>query len=137
MRVFFDASVLLAGAKSNIGGSGVLLQLAENGKIKAVTSWIVLEEVRRNMKKKFRKTVSVSFARWLKATKPEIVKVSESQILKYQGLVIAKDVHVIAAAKKGKAKYLVTLDKRHLLKLQGHPKVPFQILTPGELINQL
>ena len=137
MKVFFDASVLLAGAKSKSGGSRVILQLAEKGKIDALTSRIVLEEVKRNLKKKFSQAASVSCARWLKATKPGVINVGEKEIRKYLGFVAAKDAHVLAAAKKGKAGFLVTLDKSHLLKLKAHPKIPFQILTPRELIKQL
>lgn len=59
----------------------------------------------------------------------------ESEILKYQGITDAKDIHIIAATFKSRAEYLVTLDKKHLLKLEGED-FPFKIVTPGEFLKK-
>ncbi|MCH7640844.1 putative toxin-antitoxin system toxin component, PIN family [Patescibacteria group bacterium] len=138
MKVFFDASVILAGLMSKTGGSAVLLRLSEKGKLKTATSRLVLEEVKRNIKKKLSKRQLIVFAEWLKKAKPQVVAVSQNEIKKYKEIVASKDAHVIAGAVKTKVKYLVTLDKKHLLKInQEKTSLSFKILTPGDLINLL
>lgn len=49
-RLFFDASVLIAGARSPIGGSALLLETCRRGGLRAVTSHPVLIEVKRNLR---------------------------------------------------------------------------------------
>lgn len=138
MKVFLDASVILAGLASKTGGSNVLLQLSEKGRLKAVTSNLVLEEIKRNIKKKFGERQLVAFAEWLRKTKPKVVAVNEKEIESYKEIVASKDAHVLAAADKAKVKYLVTLDKKHLLSInQETTSLPFKILTPGDLVNLL
>lgn len=137
MKIFLDASVILAGLASKTGGSRILLLSSEKGKLKVVTSNLVLEEVKRNIKKKFGENELIKFAKWLKTAKPGVVNVAEKEINRYKELVASKDAHVLAASHKSKAKYLATLDKKHLLKLKGQSSLPFNIVTPGELINLL
>ena len=49
-----------------------------------------------------------------------------------------KDVHVLASATKGKADYLITLDRKHFLAPSvRRAKLPFAILTPGEFLRRL
>lgn len=138
MKIFLDASVILAGLASETGGSKVLLSLSETGKLTVVVSALVLEEVKRNIEKKFSRRKLLRFASWLKKAKPQVVAVTPREIESYQGIVASKDKHVLAAAAKTRAKYLITLDKRHLLKIDNKKaNLPFKILTPGELIKML
>lgn len=139
MKIFFDTSVILAGLKSPTGGSGYLLQLSEKKKVKAILSELVLEEVKRNIKLKFAEDEFLRFVRWLREAKPLIVRfTNESEIKTYENITARKDAPVLAGANIAKVKFLVTLDKKHLLKLnQEDHNLPFQIVTPGELINLL
>ena len=50
-RVFFNASVILAGLKSPRGGSAKVLFWAKNGRIKGFASEIVIDEVKRKLEK--------------------------------------------------------------------------------------
>ena len=45
MRVFFDASVIIAAVLSRTGGSALLLRFIKTGRIVGVTSQTVIEEV--------------------------------------------------------------------------------------------
>ena len=60
------------------------------------------------------------------------------EILPYQGLVDIEDAHLIAGAALTKSKYLVTLDKKHLLKLEIKNKfLPLKIVSPKELLSEI
>lgn len=123
---------------SKTGGSAVLLGLSEKGKLKVTSSNFVLIEVKRNIKKKLSERQLIAFGQWLKKAKPQVVAVSQNEIESYKKIVASKDAHVLAGAAKTKAKYLVTLDKKHLLKINRKKTIlPFKILTPGDLINLL
>jgi len=49
--VFFNASVILAGLKSPLGGSGQILQMSKKKQIKVVISEMIMDEVLRNTAK--------------------------------------------------------------------------------------
>ncbi len=134
-KVFLDSSVIIAGVNSATGASQIILKLSQDEKIIASVSEIVLQEVMRNLKKKMPENVLIQFLKYL--TRSNFRKVEfeqESEILKYQGITDAKDIHIIAATFKSKADYLVTLDKKHLLKLE-RKDFPFKIVTPGEFLK--
>ncbi len=136
-KVFLDSSVIIAGINSATGASQIILKLAKDEKIMASVSEIVLQEVMRNLKKKMPKNVSIQFLEYLSQSNfRKVIFEQESEILKYHGTTEAKDVHIIAATFKSKANYLVTLDKKHLLKLE-RKNFPFKIVTPGEFLKIL
>ena len=138
MKIFLDASVILAGLASETGGSRVLLSLSEQKKIITVVSALVLEEVKRNIEKKFSERELLRFASWLKKAQPQVVAVRKREIESFREIVISKDRHVLASADKAEVNYLVTLDKKHLLIInQKKAPLSFSILTPGELITLL
>lgn len=135
-KAFLDSSVIIAGVNSATGASHIILKLSKDGKIVASVSEIVLQEVVRNIKKKMPENVLIHFLKYL--TQSNFRKVDferESEILKYQGITDAKDTHVIAATFKSKADYLVTLDKKHLLKLERRD-FPFKIVTPADFLKE-
>lgn len=136
-KVFLDSSVIIAGVNSVTGASQIILKLSKDRKIIASVSEIVLQEVMRNLKKKMPENVLIQFLEYL--SKSNFRKVDfkeESEILKYQEITDAKDIHIIAATFKSKADYLVTLDKKHLLKLERE-EFPFKIITPGEFLKRV
>jgi predicted nucleic acid-binding protein len=138
VKIFLDASVILAGLASETGGSRVLLMQSETKKLSVVISELVLEEVKRNIEKKFSEKELLTFAAWFKRAKPQVIAVSKREIELYKKIITSKDAHILASTDKAKVKYLATLDKKHLLKID-HKKasLPFKILTPGELIHLL
>lgn len=135
-RVFFNASVILAGFRSPAGGSAKLLSWSKVKKINGVVSEIVVDEVIRYTPKigfekdEVERLIKTIFDRVETAPKAETVE-------KYRKLVIdSGDAHVLASCCEVEAKFLVTLDKKHLLILQKKIKW-VRIVSPEELIKIL
>lgn len=136
IKVLFNASVVLSGLRSPNGGSGKLLQLIGQGKIDGQISEIILDEILRHYKKLgisknvVANNINNLFKKVLNAPGNSIVN-------KYKKIVIDEgDSHVLASCEESKIKYLVTLDKKHILVLKGKIK-NLEILTSGELLAKL
>jgi len=135
-RVLFNASVVLAGLRSPNGGSGKLLTFVRKGSIEGKISEIIFDEICQHSDKLGLSTASVAresiklFGKILSAP-------NEKVVTKYNKVVAdAGDAHVLASCFEAKIKYLVTLDKKHLLILRGKIK-GLKIMIPGELIELL
>lgn len=134
-KIFFNASVILSGFNSPGGGSGKLLRWAKEKKITAVASEMVIEEIFRHLDKiHYRKPAAAKF---LYQNFQIIDAPNETAVKKYYSTVIdAGDAHILASASQIKAKFLVTLDKKHLLILQSKFK-SVKIVSPKELIEKI
>ena len=136
MKVFFNASVILAGARSPGGASGELLKRVKHREIAGVISELIVEEAIRHAdragvgKVKMEKIAVETFS--LVASAPEVGRVKN-----YQDKVLdPDDAHVLASAVSEKCEILVSLDKKHLLVLGGKIK-GLKILLPGQLLLRL
>jgi len=131
-KVFFNASVVLAGLKSPGGGSGKLLYWSKQKKIKGLISEVVFDEVVRHAGK-----VGVSKG-VLERSVQKIVKIYPAppkELKKYRQIAIDYgDIHLFTSAEQLGADYLVSLDKRHVLVLAEKVK-KYKIVSPGELIR--
>lgn len=134
-RVFFNASVILAGLKSPLGGSGKILQWGKKRKIIALTSELILDEVLRNVAR-----IGLPQDQVLNSIKEIflVVPAPSAVLVKsfYKVSVDVRDSHVLVSSKEQKADFLVTLDQKHLLMLQNKIKA-FKIVSPGQLIEIL
>lgn len=135
MKIFLDASVIIAAFLSKTGGSAKIFKLGDQGKTKLVTSESVIEETEANLKK-IGKTRQQLIR--LITTFPLLIrqKVTVKDIEPYQKLVVKKDAHVVAGAVLTGCRYLISLDKKHLL----HPKIknkfkPLKIISPKEFLE--
>ena len=135
-RVFFNASVILAGLNSPTGGSGKLLSWCRNRKINGVISEIVMDETIRHTGKiginpaHVRLAIKTIFGQILEAPAKE-------NVAKFDKIVIDPgDAHILASCYETKPDFLVTLDKKHLLSLTKKIKW-VKIVSPGELIRKL
>ncbi len=139
MRVFFDASVIIAAMFSPTGGSALLLQLVRSGEIIGIASQTVLSEILTEEK----------FIKFKKA-KEEIEKfiaksgllvreyITLEQIAIYKDEIDSEDAHLIAGAKLTKCEFLVSLDKKHLLRPEIQQKfLPLKIVSPKELLEKI
>ena len=139
MRVFFDASVIIAALLSPNGGSSQLLKYIKFGKITGIVSQTVIEEIIeedkfRKIKKSRREIEQFILDSRLIVRKP----ISADEIEPYQGLVDIEDAHLIAGANLTRCRHLVTLDKKHLLRPDIQEKfLPLKIVSPGELLEKL
>ncbi len=136
MKVFFDASVILAGLKSPKGGSGLLLKWSGQGRVEGCISEVVLEEAIKHEAKLGLEKGSVE-KKAAKIFKNHIYPAPKGLGLKYQKFVIdVGDAHLLESSKKLKVDYLVSLDKKHVLRLSQTIK-DFRIVSPGQLIRIL
>jgi predicted nucleic acid-binding protein len=137
--LFFDASVLVAGTHSPEGGSALLLEACKASGFRAQTTFLILLEALHAL----RGFPQESFSRFyhlLMEINWELLPVpSEEKLRKYCQYINPKDVHVLAAAVEGKAEFLITLDRRHILAASEAVKeagLPIIILRPGDFIRQ-
>lgn len=139
MRVFFDASVVIAALLSPTGGSNKLFKLISLGLIKGITSQNVIDEVLEE--KHFHK---------IKRSKEEVKnfiansnlivrqQVTFREVEPYQNLIAQEDGHLITGAVLTKSRYLVTLDKKHLLTSEIKEKfLPLRIVSPKDLLEEM
>lgn len=140
MRVYFDASVIIAALLSPTGGSAQLLAFVRFGLIKGVTSQTVLDEVFDQDKSERIKRSRNDIEQFI-ANSGLIVReiITEEEIYTYQGqLEDEDDLHLIAGANLTKCCYLVTLDKKHLLRSDVQKRfLPLLIVSPKELLEEL
>jgi len=137
--LFFDAPVLVAGAHSPTGGSALLLEACKAGGLKAQTTSLILLEAL-NALRRFPQRSLDRFYQQLAGIDWELLPAPSAETLRhYERYVAAKDVHVLAAAVEGKAEFLLTLHRRHILAaaeaVEG-AHLPIIILRPGDFIRQ-
>lgn len=133
-KIYLDASVIIAGILSPNGGSAKIIELSSLGIFICLTSQTVIEEIEEHTLK-------------INKGKQEIQKyIVSSNILVREKILLSEiekikkidtdDAHLIVGAKLTKCDFLVTLDKKHLLKpdIKKYFK-PLKIVTPGELLE--
>ena len=139
LRVYFDASIIIAALLSPTGGSSLLFQYVKAGKIIGVTSQTVIEETLKEDKPKKIKRSKREIEEFI-AQSNLIVResITIEEIAPYKDLVEIKDAHLIAGANLTKCSYLVTLDKKHLLKGDIKQRfLPLKIVSPKELLEDI
>jgi predicted nucleic acid-binding protein len=138
--LFFDASVLVAGAHSEEGGSALLLDACElSGFTAQVTSLVVLE-ANHVLERDFPPRSLARFYNYLAQIEWEVLPVPPGETLQeYGSMIDQKDLHVLAAAAEGKSEFLLTLDRKHVLSAANAVEkadLPIRILTPGDFIRR-
>lgn len=138
IKVFFDASVIIAAIISSKGASFELLKYASRKKIIAITSKTVINEVLANLHKMedFNEKDLDAFI----VNNKIIVRktVGRSEIKQFANVVSQKDAHVLAGGKLTNSDYLVSLDRKHIVKNAVKKKVgETKIVLPRELLAKL
>ena len=133
IQVFVDASVLVAAVLSPTGGASALLEMAIRGRVNLLISDDIVEEVKRNVPK-----LADKFEILLRLVPFHYVSVTAEDVSAALDYTVAKDAHVVAAAKKATVEYLVTFDEKHLLHNEVlKQNVTFSMLKPGDLLQLL
>jgi len=114
-KVYFDASVIIAGLLSPSGGSSALITLAQKNSIIGITSQTVVEEI-------------LSHRHKIRKIPEEIIEYIHENNLIIRNEILLKDIqaisdlmidvddaHVFVGAMHTGADYLVSLDKKHIL----------------------
>jgi len=138
-KVFLDANIYFTASRSPAGGSSVICELINRRKLTLFATRQVLKEAKRNLGEKEDLKVNLRFYDLLNTLKPKIVHIikqeAEENFIK---IINQKDCLVLEGAKKAKVRFLVTLDKKDFFtKAIKEAKLPFEIVTPGELIKKL
>lgn len=138
MRVYFDASVIIAALLSPTGGSAQLFKFLKAGLIIGITSQTVIEEVLEEKHLPKIKRSRSEIEEFI--TKSGLIirrAITSEDIALYQGIISIDDAHLIAGSKLTKCEYLVTLDKKHLLAADIREKfLPLNIVSPKELLQK-
>lgn len=135
VKVYFDASVIVSALISSTGGSAKLLEMVKEKIITGITSQTVIDEVLEHTEKiKLSSQIIQGYI-----TNSRLLvrkKITQNDIDPYKDIVDAQDAHVLAGAHLTQCKYLVTLDKKHLLILKGKIK-RIKIVNPKKLLAEL
>lgn len=136
-RLFIDACVLVTAANSPDGGSARLLQIAGEGKIRLVATRLVMHEAKTNIIGLLGCPIWPWFHKIIGPLRLSLADPSTAkEKAEWAQITALKDVHVLAGAIKGKADFLITLDKRHILKPSVQEAFPIPILSPGDFLQQ-
>lgn len=136
-KIFFDASVIIAAILSPTGGSAKLLQFSKNRTIIAITSQTVIDEVV-DHSEKIHKTPD-EIASYIQASCMLVrERVTQAEIKKVSEIVDTADRHLIVGARGAACHYLITLDKKHLLRSDVRKSMaPLHIINPKGLLKKL
>ena len=136
-KVYFDASVIIAALLSSTGGSAKLIQFSKIKAITGITSQTIINEIEnRSVKLKKSKKEIRQFIKDSSLLVRERITSQENK--EYEDVVDKEDAHVVAGAHLTKCEYLVTLDKRDLLRPDIQEKfLPLRIVSPKELLEEL
>lgn len=137
IKIFFDASVIIAALLSASGGSAKLSRLVKDKTIIGVTSQTVLDEVKKHQRKIKRSEKEIDR---LIIDNSFLVseRIKKSETGKYVGRIDQNDAHLIAGANLTHCEYLTTLDKKHLLKKEIINQFkPLIILSPKDLLQKI
>jgi len=141
VKVFLDANVFFAAARSPKGGSSFVLELAKKKKLEIVTVNHALLEAEQNILKKLSSRCLNRYYQNLLEIKPKIQSikfVTLGKIAKFGKVLPEKDTPILLGAIFSKSQILITLDRKHFLgneKLKSL-KLPFEIMNPGDFLRK-
>lgn len=117
------------------GGSARVIKLGKLGSWVQITSLTVIDEVKDHAEKIGKSAMEIDhFINESKVIVRE--RVMNKEIGSYSGLIDKNDAHLIAGSKLTGANFLVTLDKKHLLKEEIKNRFkPLKIVNPEELLK--
>lgn len=135
IKIFLDASVVLAGLGSFKASSYALLALGNQKKLLLIVSPIVLDEVYRRVNKVKKDAEDVeNLISWANIKITAIP--TEKQIVSVSDVVIdSNDWHLLAACSQIKNVTLITLDRKHLISKRDKIAYP-PILLPAEFLGK-
>jgi predicted nucleic acid-binding protein len=141
VKVFLDANVFFAGARSPEGGSGFVLELAKKKKIEVFTVTHAILESGQNILKKLGLPYLNRHYQNLLEIKPKIQSiefVTFGEIAKLKKILPEKDIPILLGVILSKSQILITLDRKHFLENEKlkRIKLPFKIMNPGEFLRK-
>ncbi|MEJ2112044.1 MAG: hypothetical protein P8Z37_19460 [Acidobacteriota bacterium] len=137
-RVFMNTSVVFGAVLSQTGGARKLFLLAEAGLLRLVSGPTVLKECEEVVRRKAPGSLS-RVAQMLSAANEEVsLPPAKRDIEKALELVhCLPDARALGKAIRAMPDWFVIHDREHFLKGRKHDKLPFEIGTPGDFIQNL
>lgn len=137
IKVYLDASVIIAALFSPTGGSAKLLEFVKLGMVVGVASQTVIDEVEEHSLK-----IKKSHKEIRRFIQEHSIIVRESidelELESFKNLIEEEDIHVAVGARLTKCDYLVTLDKKHLLQEEVKEMLkPLKVVSPKEILQDL
>lgn len=138
LKVFLDTSVLFSAVLSSTGGARKLFLLGEAGLLILVVGKHVLREADEVVRRKAPASLPL-LAQLLELGGVETVPAPTHKQMESARSVITyrPDAYVLAEAIRSEADWFVTHDKEHFIKARTSIKLPFEIGTPGDLLQKL
>lgn len=138
LRIYLDTSVIFAAVLSPAGGARKLFLLAEAGILKPVVGPTVLRECDEVIRRKAPGSLATLAQLLAMAQTETSSRPTRAQIKTAQSYVhYAPDARVLAEAIAAAPDWFITHDKQHFLKTRRKIQLPFEIGTPGDLIQKL
>jgi predicted nucleic acid-binding protein len=136
-RLFLDTSVIIAAVLSPSGGARKLFHLGGAGLMRLVVGPTVLLECQRVVQRK-NPTTLPTLAQLLGSGLVETSNAPTSRQVDVARVHVqyAPDAHVLAEAMLAKPDWFVTHDKEHFLKHRSRIDLPFEIGTPGDVLQR-
>jgi len=136
-RIFLDTSVVFAAVLSPTGGARKLFLLGAAGLLQLVVGPTVLRECQEVVQRKAPASLStlaqlLSSASLETSSAPTKKQISAAEVY----VQYAPDAHVLAEAILASPDWFVTHDKEHFLKHRDKIHLPFEIGTPGDLLQR-
>lgn len=138
-RAFFDANVVFSAVLSSRGVPRELLLLAARDAIQVVISQQIVEEIKRNLSKKYPELLDL-FPSLLTEAGIEVIEDASQctveEVIEY--VPYPPDAAVLAAALEAQVDCFVTGDKKHFLsKPQIEDQAGLSILSPRQFLQRL
>jgi predicted nucleic acid-binding protein len=135
-RVFLDSSVVFAAVLSPTGGARKLFLLGEAGLLCLVVGPTVLRECEEVVRRKIPVSLStlaqlLSNASLETSPTPNLQQIAAAEVY----VQYTPEAHVLAEAILARPNWFVTHDKEHFLKHRNRINPPFEIVTPGNLLQ--
>jgi predicted nucleic acid-binding protein len=136
--LFLDTSVIFAAVLSPGGGARRLFQLGEWGLVRLLVGPRVLEECETVVRRKAPQSLPL-VALLLEAAHVQMSPAADDTPLQkaFDLVSYRPDAYVLAEALSASPDWFVTHDKAHRLKMQTKESLPFQIGTPGDVLQAL
>ncbi len=137
-RVFVDSSVLMAAAISATGFARDLIVAGQLKYLTLVLSAVVVEETERNLRRKAPAAIP-AFEFFLTQVPFITTEASRALVQRVAKVVELRDAAIVAGAMSGRAQYLATYDRRHLLSQTGIIRDAFgvEVVTPDMLVGRM
>lgn len=136
-RAFFDANVVFSAVLTSRGVPRELLRLAARDAIQVVISQQIVEEIKRNLSKKYPELLDLFPSLLTKAGIEVVEDASQStveEVVEY--LPYPPDAAVLAAALEAQVDCFVTGDKKHFLsKPEIEDQAGLSILSPRDFLQ--